>query len=285
MTWRLVLRSLALGACVSVAALGIALGVQACGAESQTSGRRVALTTAVELDSSASGAFQTAVGWTVTLSKALLSTGPFYCFDGAPPLVQLERPPRTRQFALQALGLGLAHAHPGHYVAGNALGQMLEPWSVELLSGAVELPAGEGVTGMYRSARFSFTPPAAGPVAAELSGHVAIVEGRAEQAGEAERVFRAIADVTDIERSAARGEVAGCEFSELEIENDGRVTVVVNPRIWFELVDFSELEPGTLDAPVEFEPGSQPRLAFGQGLAQLSAYKFSFSAHAAAARE
>lgn len=281
---RSVLGSLALGACVSAAALGIALGVQACGADSLTSGRRVALTTGVELDSSGSAGFQTAAGWTVTLSKALLSTGPFYYFDGAPPLVRRERE-RTRQFALRALGLGVAHAHPGHYEPGNALGQMLEPWSLDLLSGAVELPAGEGVTGVYRSARFSFTPAAAGPVAEQLAGHVALVEGRAEKAGEAVRVFRALADLADIERSAARGEVEGCEFSELEVEGDGRITVLVNPRSWFELVDFSELEPGTQEAPAEFAPDSQPRIAFGQGLAQLSAYRFSYAAVAAATQE
>lgn len=277
-----VLGSLALGVCVSAAALGIALGVQACGADSPTSGRRVALATGVELDSSSGAGFQTALGWTVTLSKALLSTGPFYYFDGAPPVVQRQLRPRQRRFALRSLGLGVAHAHPGHYVAGNALGQMLEPWSIDLLAGAAELPVGEGVTGLYRSARFSFTPAAAGPVAEELGGHVAIVEGRAEKAGEVPRLFRASADLPDIERSAARGEVEGCEFGELEVESSGRVTVLVHPRIWFELVDFAELQPGTVEAPAEFAPGSQPRIAFAQGLAQLSAYKFSYSAAEAA---
>jgi hypothetical protein len=47
--------------------------------------------------------------------------------------------------------------------------------------------------------------------------------------------------------------------------------------VWFDLVDFAELEPGSSDAPSEFESDTQPRLAFADGLAQLSAYEFSYS--------
>jgi hypothetical protein len=55
------------------------------------------------------------------------------------------------------------------------------------------------------------------------------------------------------------------------------VTVRVDPSVWFFLVDFSELDPGTEDEPSELEPDSQPRIAFAEGLAQLSAYEFSYS--------
>ncbi len=277
--------SVALGVALGAAALGGAAGVQACGAGSETSGRRVALATRLELEPSAASGFQTAAGWQVTLSKALLATGPFYYFDGAPPLVRLQRAPRARRHALLALGLGTAHAHPGHYQPGNALGQMLEPWSVDLLAGASDLPVGEGVTGSYRSARFSFAASATGPLAAELGGHAALVEGRAEKLGEPARIFRAVAELSDIERSAARGEVEGCEFSELDVEADGRVTVLVNPRIWFELVDFSQLEPGSMEQPAELSPSSQPGIAFALGLAQLTAYKFSYAADVSASEE
>src|SRR5262245_62171327 len=85
-----VLGALVLGVASSVAALGIATAIQACGSEAQTSGRRVALSTTVELDASDASGFQTAVGWNVTLSKVLLATGALYYFDGAPPLVRLD---------------------------------------------------------------------------------------------------------------------------------------------------------------------------------------------------
>jgi hypothetical protein len=56
------------------------------------------------------------------------------------------------------------------------------------------------------------------------------------------------------------------------------VTVTVNPKIWFELVDFSEAEAGSADAPAEFPEDSQPQLAFVLGTTQLSAYEFAFDA-------
>jgi hypothetical protein len=271
---RLLQRTL-LGVLVSAGGLAAALTIEACGSDSSTSGRRVSLETRVQLVPDAS-TFTTLAGWDVTLTKALVATGPLYYFDGPPPLVQ-RTVPRARPYALLVLGLGAAHAHPGHYQAGNALGQMLEPWSLDLLAGAADLPPGDGVTGTYRSARFSFAAPPEGPLAGEMQPHSAVVEGRAERAGESVRVFRATADLSDIARSAAEGHVDGCEFSELAIVADGRITITIDPKVWFDLADFSELEPTVDDTPVELPADSQPKIAFAQGLAQLSAYKFAYS--------
>jgi hypothetical protein len=260
----------------SAGTLVLALGIEACGSNRQTSGRRVALETRVELASNATS-FTTLRGWDVTLTQAVISTGPFYYFDGAPPLVQLGPVP-ARPAVLDLLGLHQAFAHPGHYLAGDALGQMLEPWSIDLLAGAADLPTGEGVTGVYRSASFSYTSPPVGPVAAALETHAAIAEGVAEREGASPLRFRATADLADVQRSAANGYVDGCEFEALDVAEGGRVTVLVNPKIWFDLVDFAELEPPVGDALVDFPVDSQPKIAFALGLAQLSAYKFSFSA-------
>jgi len=82
----------------------------------------------------------------------------------------------------------------------------------------------------------------------------------------------------DIENSAAQGHVEGCEFHEVNVGADGLVTVLVNPSVWFNLVDFTLVEPGSEAAPTEFAAGTQPQIAFAQGLAQLSAYKFTYSA-------
>jgi hypothetical protein len=250
--------------------------LEACGADSSdsTGGRRVVLHTRVEAAEDASE-FVTAAGWSVKLDRALLSTGALYYFDGAPPLA-FRKKESTGELAQRWLGLGVAHAHPGHYQAGNALGQMLESSSVDLLDGPVSLADGDGVTGTYRSARFSFVAPPTGPHADALDGHAALVEGVAEKDGEEPRVFRAIADLADIEQSAAEGHVDGCVLDEVTVEGDGTVTVVVTPRVWFNLVDFSVLEPGSTDVPTEFPAGSQPKVAFSQGLAQLSAYHFSY---------
>jgi hypothetical protein len=268
----------ALSVVSSAGALGVALCIEAC-SSGETGGDRVVLDTRVELAPNAQ-TFTTAMGWDVTLSRILISTGPLYYFDGAPPVVRREpRQQRQRWPApLQALGVSEAFAHPGHYRAGEALGQMLDSWSIDLLAGAADLPVGEGVTGVYRSASFSFTAPPEGPMASAMESHAAIVEGIAERAPEPPLRFVATADLADIERTASDGYINGCEFEEIDIERGGRVTVRVNPKVWFDLVDFAELARAAGDAPVAFPDGSQPEIAFALGLAQLSAYKFSFAA-------
>lgn len=270
-------RVAALSLLTSAGALALALCIEACSGE--TSGDRVVLETRVELAPGAE-AFTTAMGWDVTLTRALISTGPFYYFDGAPPVVQRHEPlPPARWAApLEALGLRSAFAHPGHYKAGDALGQMLDAWSVDLLAGGAELPPGEGVTGTYRSASFSFTSPPEGPMAGAMEAHAVIAEGVATRDGSPPLRFLATADLADIERTAASGYVDGCAFDERDVEQGGRVTVQVNPKVWFDLVDFAELGLARGDAPLAFPDDSQPKIAFALGLAQLSAYEFSFSA-------
>jgi hypothetical protein len=268
----------ALSVVTSAGALGLALSFESC-SSGETGGDRIVLDTRVELAPDAQS-FTTARGWEVSLSRILIATGPFYYFDGPPPVVQLERQLLRERWPspLEVLGVRPAFAHPGHYKAGEALGQMLDSWSIDLLAGTAELPAGDGVTGVYRSASFSFTAPPEGPVASAMESHAAIAEGVAERAGVSPLHFVATADLADIERSAANGYIDGCEFEELDIEQSGRVTVRVSPKVWFDLVDFAELAPASGGAPVPFPAGSQPAIAFALGLAQLSAYQFSFSA-------
>jgi hypothetical protein len=272
-----VARATSLGAALSLCGVCLGAGIQACSSDAdRTGGKVVSLQTRVEVDETAAGRFTSASGWDVTLSKAWVSAGSFYYFDGAPPLVRRERRDPW-QYAARLLGLGEAHAHPGHYQAGNALGQMLGAQSVDLLDGPAELPDGGGISGVYRSARFSFAAPS-GDGADALDGHVALAEGKAEKDGESPRFFRAFADLKGVEKSAAAGQIDGCEFREHDVESDGTVTVTVNPKIWFDLVDFSEAEVGSADAPAELPEGSQPQIAFVLGTTQLSAYNFRFDA-------
>jgi hypothetical protein len=239
--------------------------ITAC-ADDTTTGRRVELATRVELIEGGA-AFTSGLGWEVTLTQALLATGPFYYYRGEAAVSALLAP-----FALKS-----AHAHPGHYDSGDALGQMLESYSIDLLAGETAFPEGSGVTGLYRSAEFSFGSPAAGPLAEELGEAVAIVAGSASKADEDTRYFRAVATLADVERSAVEGRVQGCALEEIEVEDDGVIHVSVAPHAWFNLVDFSKLEPGSEQAPTSFEGESQPRIAFAQGLAQIAAYSFRYS--------
>lgn len=264
------------GVAIGLVGLGVAATLEGCGSDGAdaTGGKRVILHTSVGIDDAALTRFTTALGWNVELSQAAISAGPFYYFDGAPPLV-LQTQHNAWQYAARWLGLGIAHAHPGHYQPGNAMGQMLESSSVDLLAGAAEFPDGDGVTGTYRSARFTFAEPS-GPAKKLLDGHVALVEGSAAKDGQATRYFRAYADLTDVEEHASKGQVEGCELTKVDVQGDGTIMVKVNPHIWFNLVDFTSADEGSADSPADLPADSDARIGFVLGVTQLSAYKFSY---------
>jgi hypothetical protein len=250
--------------------LGCAAG---CGGDS-TTGHTVALKTVATSDLGPDRTFVTSSGWTVTLTKAALATGAFYYYDGEPAFV--SAPSRRPSWWARLAPVGTAHAHPGHYVAGRAMGQMLLPFSADLLAGPTALPDGSGVTGLVRSASFSFAAPSAGPALAALGGHAAITEGVATK-GDKVVHFALAADLADVAHTAKDGIVTGCAFAEHDVEASGTVTVTVKPRVWFNLVDFSELPPGTAEAPSVAAADSTAHIAFALGLAQLSAYAFTYS--------
>jgi hypothetical protein len=244
----------------------------ACGSDS-TTGREVLLHTQLRADPAIVGEFVSETGWTIKLDKALLSVGSLYYFDGEPAFVAHELPSLWKRFAGLAMP-SIAHAHPGHYLAGDALGQMITPALGDLLANRNPLPDGNGVSGLYRSARFKFSVP--GAALGELAGQVARVQGVAKKADQV-IYFELSASYEDVARSVSMGEVDGCVFDEQEVAEDGTVTVTVKPQIWFNLVDFSGVAPGTAVAPTRVPAGDTPQLAFALGLVQLSAYRFSFS--------
>ena len=259
----------------------------ACGGDDNTAGKRVVLQTRAAADPELQHGFETATGWEVQLSEAVVAFDAFYYFTGEPAFVRnevgAEPDPlgnafeRVRRFF--TLEERAAHAHPGHYQAGDALGQMLVPGSFDLLGKTVNLGTGDGVTGVYRSGQFVFPETVTDSEEQRLEGHVAVVRGRATRAadGGAEEVFfRLTADFQDVANSASNGEVAGCIFEQTDVEGDGVVTLTVSPNVWFDLVDFSDVAPGSEDEPTEVEHDSVPHIAFALGLAQLSAYKFTF---------
>jgi hypothetical protein len=260
----------------TIVILAAVAGFAGCGGDS-TTGRQVVLQTRLTSDLGPDRSFTTGLGWAVTLDRALIATGPLYLFDGEPAFV-LRRPAANRWRTLRAAlsPLGTAHAHPGHYLAGNAKGQMLQPFSADLLAGATMLPAGDGLTGLVRSATFSFAAPGAGPASARLAGQVALVSGVARKDGQTVH-FQLGADLADIAKMQKDALIVGCVFDEAEVEGPGVVTVTVKPRVWFNLLDFTQVAPGTEAAPTVVAPGSVAHIAFAQGLGQLSAYHFTFT--------
>ncbi len=262
-------------------ALAMAIAAAAgCGSDT-TTGKQIVLHTRLAADPEIMGAFQTGTGWSITLDKAVLATGPLYYFDGEPAFVR--RPGRSIFRRLASLFQeGVAHAegatraHPGHYIAGNAKGQMTMPYSADLLAGQVMLPDGNGITGLFRSARFSLSAPSAGPATGALGDKVAVTEGSATKDGKTVH-FRLSATFADVSRSVKDGQVEGCEFKETQVDADGTVTVTIRPHKWFDLVDFGPVAPGTEAAPTEIAAGETAQLAFALGLVQLSAYYFEYT--------
>lgn len=264
------------------AAAGALLG--ACG-DDATSSKRVTLKTQITADDGVKEPFTNAYGWSIQLTKAAVSIGPLYYYDGAPIFSaglapSMRAPSRRARGARAALawffGVNTAHAHPGHYKPGNAMGQVLDPSSADLMKGVVELPTGDGVAGTYRSGSFTFGDPPAGDAVEQLDGHVVVLEGTATK-DDMTRHFRAIADVGDVLDSYEEPKLEGCAFAEEpDVEADGTVTLHVKPSVWLDQSEFDDVPEGTPEAPSELTPDEEAFKAFVRGLKKGSAVIFSY---------
>lgn len=78
------------------------LGLGAAGCDEGTKGRRIVFETRIESDLADGEALSTIDGWSVTVTRALLSVGDVVYLEGAPIA---WRP---------AAWIARAHAHPGH---------------------------------------------------------------------------------------------------------------------------------------------------------------------------
>ncbi|HEX2671065.1 MAG TPA: hypothetical protein VHM25_09355 [Polyangiaceae bacterium] len=255
-----------------------ALSLAACSSDGKdtTGGKRIVLATHVEPSAQIAEEFTTGTKWNVRLDSARLAIGGLYYFDGKPALIaQSALPRRTPLERLQNFFIGTAYAHPQHYVAGNALGEMVDASSVNLFEPA-DLADGDGVTGTFRSGRIVLPERVVGPAAKDLAGHVATASGVATQRQKTV-YFKVSADLSDIQATSPKAEIDGCVFDEIDVTADGTVTLTVTPRIWFNLVDFSAIEPGTEDAPTEIVRGDVAHKAFSLGVAQLTAYHFEYT--------
>lgn len=264
------LGSLALGAVSLGTMTAGAAGLSAClGGEEDgdsTTGKRVALSTRVQL---ARGAELTnAFGWSFKLTKVLVSSGAFYYFDGE-PLEPVAGTPTPRSFSL----IGVAHAHPGHYKEGNAKGEMLTAASYDLIRGPTPLAEGEGVSGTFRSARFTFQSPAQGSMASEMQSAVVIVEGTATK-GSATKAFRLVGLVDDVLDADGEPKLDGCGFEPIDVQDDGSVVVSIDPSVWLDQAQLDDLPDSS--SPVEVARDHAVHVSFARGLKKATAYRFAY---------
>lgn len=259
--------------------LALATWTSACGGDGgdTTTGARVVLHTEIVADDGVEAPFVNAFGWSIQLSKALISVGPLYFFDGAPIFSKLELLPSEPTSPWQdVLGLRVAHAHPGHYQQGNAMGQVLGSTAVDLALGATPMIDGDGVTGSYRSGRFSWVFPAVGPEAAGLGTAAILVEGSGTKDGKT-RIFRMIATKEDVLDSYNEPKIDGCAFQETDVQGSGTVSVHILPSIWLDQAELEFVAESTDGEPVELQDGEEAQRAFERGVKKGTAYKFSFT--------
>ena len=244
--------------------------------QSGTTGKRIALTVKITGSAEARAPFTNAQGWTITLSRAVISTGALYYYEGATIFSMQAPPPRSPGERLwEMLGERTAFAHPGHYVAGTAKGEYLTPSSVDLRTETV-LGRGNGISGPVRSATFAFGTPAAGPFAAELGGHVAVFEGTGTKGAET-RVFRAEIDAADVKNTTGAAVVEGCPFVETEMLEDGVVTVTVDVGQWFDQVELDAVPASPAGTPVVIPTAAIGRNELVRGMKEGLGYSFAYA--------
>ncbi len=273
---------------ISASALGAATLIGACGGSesdgSGTTGFRVVLKTKATSADPVNVPFTNEKGWVITLDELAISVGAFYYFDGAPIFstatallpVPTEEAPSWQDPAMRFLGLGTAFANPGHYKEGNAKGQMLEPLAIDLSQGVVDLPDGDGVSGIFRSGRFSYADPTVGPGLGVLEGHLIRIAGTAEKDGMS-KIFRMFADMKDVVDSYNLPKLDGCEFKEVDVEADGTVTMSIYPSLWLGQAEFDAIPDSTDGEPVLLDDTTQPHRAFQRGIKKGDAYKFEYA--------
>lgn len=224
-------RSLALGALV------------ACGDPAATSGARFTLAARMDLETKTT---TTRSNWNVELTRAQIAVGALHFFTGE-PLGARYAPSRPKSVLAQVgrtLGewvfIREAHAHPGHYVEGEALGELLTPVTIDLLAGSSPLGDADATSGLYRSARFTFAAPPSGALAAEMGDASLVLEGNATREGE-QRHFLFRASASDLLNASQKPELEGCHFEERQVDGAGAVIVTAKPSVWFAAADFAEL--------------------------------------------
>jgi hypothetical protein len=154
---------------------------------------------------------------------------------------------------------------------------MLTSTSVDLTLGLATLAQGEGVTGTYRSARFSFEPTPTGPAKDLLGAQVVVLEGEASK-DMLKRVFRAELTPNDVVDVHGTHGVDGCLFSEpFQVASNGSVTISISPEVWLDQAEFDDVAESIDGKPVALSRESAAFKAITRGIQKPSAYTFRYS--------
>ncbi|NOK34676.1 hypothetical protein HMI49_15865 [Corallococcus exercitus] len=200
-----------------------------------------------------------AYGWTVAPEAAQLSVGSVRFFEGRVLLSSCA--PRFNWYSL--IG-GTANAHPGHYVPGDALGEVLNVQTVDLLAGG-NLGDANAVTGSYGSLELTLvTPTAATDAQNVLAGHQAHVRGTATHTSGATVRFDATVDLPKA--------IEGVRFERDLQKEAGFVRIAVDLGKWMDRIDFATASLPDAAGVSTFPADSQAQNGLVRGVEDTSAY-------------
>ncbi len=201
-------------------------------------------------------------GWSVTLESAHASVGPVRFFSGKAALV--------RTFDPLSLLIGTAWAHPGHYAAGDTMGEVLQTRTIDLLASApIELGVADAVTGDYGSAQVELPAPTEATAPDQLLAGASIqLAGTATSSSGTSVKFRGT--------FTPAAPVAGIAFDRTIGTESGRVRVTLRVDQWLSRVDFGRLGAPDARGIATFEDGAQPMNALTRGVEDTTAYEFTW---------
>ncbi|MBE2252035.1 MAG: hypothetical protein IAE78_21040 [Myxococcus sp.] len=182
--------------------------------------------------------------------------------EGAMPLTELRfyegRVLVGRRWSPVDLLVATAHAHPGHYVPGEAMAELLVPMPVDLSARAPQPWAvADAVTGSYGSARLAF------------GGEGVRVRGSATKAGRLVRF--------DTGALVLGGPLTGLRFEHELTRAPGTMRLEVDLGVLLARVDFDQagaLPDGA--GVVVLDPGSVAFNGFERGVTDAGSYRFTW---------
>lgn len=174
-------------------------------------------------------------GWEVELTKAEVDLGQLSFFEGDPLFSQ----------ALRAVLVSRAYAHPGHYMEGDALAELLAEKRFDLLGAPTLFGVAEGVTGDYNSAEIRLTG--------------VTLEGVARKDGVEVRFAAEVTEERDIR---------GIAFGAPVRAATGHVDMMIDLSRWLDRADFT----GVTDGPLTSD--QQPYRALVRGLVNTESFIF-----------
>lgn len=184
-------------------------------------------------------------GWSVELEEAKAEVGPVQFFEGEVLW--------SRRFSPWSFIVPVAVAHPGHYIAGESMGEWLGSAEVDLMGPATELGLVEAVTGQYGSMQLTLSSVLLKGVATKDTASIPF-EVSIEVSTPLEGV-RAEADVTPTPLVAQ---------------------MTVDVAKWLQRVDFSTAVDADEDGLFTFEPKTQALNALTRAVANTGAYTVVF---------